>query len=354
MAKHVVFFVHGMGNHDNKWHEAGLKALSSAWSEYDNLNDDTLEDKIEAISVVYNDIFEVWRQRMKSDFDSFKGALLGTASNIANEDQGQVDAISKKLDRIGEWIGAGEPEFVWTHAMDVVLYRFFTQIRMAIDVSVLKQILERVNKGNFKTWSVVGHSLGTSVVHNSINSLYGAGVGDVAPLSPNETRARVIMMVANVSRILERPGAKVFESRVRPGASNTGRTCGYYLNVRHKLDPFTYPRPFERDPWPDATTFMTDRYQHIRPGHVQFNKTELMKVHDFEHYLKNPRVHVPLLRAILGNVLISDDEFRDAKAGFDADQLDSAIDQVRSALESKLPAPGSNWGVFVELFKKLK
>ena len=89
-------------------------------------------------------------------------------------------------------------------------------------------------------------------------------------------------------------------------------------------------------------------------GHVQFNKTELMKVHAFDHYVKNPRVHVPFFRAILGNVFISDDEFRDAKSGFDADQLDSAIDQVRAALESRIPAPGGNWGVFVELFKKLK
>ncbi len=354
MTKHVVFFVHGMGTHDNTWHEAGLKALSSAWSEYDNLNDDTLGDKIEAIPIIYDDIFELWRQRMKADFDSFKGALFSNASSIADEDKGQLDAVTKKLDKISDWIGAGEPEFVWTHAMDVILYRFFTQIRMAVDVSVLTQIMERVNEGGFKTWSVIGHSLGTSVVHNCINSLYGAGVGDVAVLSPDETRPRVIMMVGNVSRVLERPGAKAFESRVKPGASNTGRTCGYYLNVRHKLDPFTFPRPFERDPWPDATTFMTDRYQHIRPAHVQFTNAELMKVHAFDHYVKSPRVHIPFFRAILGNIFISDDEFRDAKAGFDADQLGSAIDQVRIVLESKLPAPGSNWGVFVELFKKLK
>lgn len=353
MSRHVVFFIHGMGKHDATWHEKGLKVMSSAWKQYDNLDDDTLEEWVEPVPVVYDDVFETWRQRMQSDFDGFQAALLGSTPDVADEDASQIKKISDKLDKIGEWIGAGEDEFVWTHAADVILYRFIKTIRSAIDVSVISQILKRVQQGNFKTWSIVAHSLGTSVAHNCINSLYGAGVDGIRPLDPRETRPRVIMMVANVSRVCERPGARVYDSRVKPGEPTTNRTCGYYLNVRHKLDPFTHPRPFDRDPWPDAATFSTDRYQHIRPGHVQFGKSELMRVHDLDHYVENPRVHVPFFRALLGNIFIPEDEFTKARAGFDAAQNSDWIDAARAALEPKLPAPGRNWDALVDLFRKL-
>jgi len=350
MTKHIVFFIHGMGKHGADWHEKGLKVLSTAWNEYDNLANATLEDWIEPIPVVYDDIFETWRQRMKSDFDGFKGALL---ADISPEDGRQANKVSSKLDKIGQWIGAGEDEFVWTHAADVMLYRFFQTVRTAVDVSVLHQILQRINAGNFKTWSIVAHSLGTSVAHNCINSLYGSGVGNIPALDPRETRPRVMTMVANVSRVCERPGARVYDSLVKPGGPSTDRTSGYYLNVRHKLDPFTLPRPFDRDPWPDAATFATDRYQHIRPGHVKFAKSELMRVHDLDHYVENPRVHVPFFRALLGNILISDEEFKQAKLAFDATQDMNLLNEVQVTIEAKLPAPGNNWDVLIELLKKM-
>ena len=356
MARHILFFIHGMGTHDTGWHEAGWQALSRAWSEYDHLKARPIEDWIEPVPVVYDPVFETWRQRMREDFTAFRDALFGGGAglSLAPEDAGKLGAVKRKVDRIGDWIGAGEPEFVWTHAMDVILYRFFTQIRMAVDVRVIRQIMERLERGDFNSWSVVGHSLGTSVSHNSLNSLYGEGLEGVEPLGPGETRPRVVMMVANVSRVLERDGAKVYDSLVKPGAANTGRLCGYYLNVRHKLDPFVHPRPFERDPWPDPATFSSDRYQHIRPGHILFSGAELPRVHDFDHYLVNPRVHVPLFRAVLGNIFIPDAEYQQARSDFDASQTDDAIGRIREALEKKLPAPGGAWDVFVDLIRKIR
>ena len=204
-----------------------------------------------------------------------------------------------------------------------------------------------------KTWSVIGHSLGTSVVHNALNTLYSSPVDGEGPLHPAETRPRTLMMVANVSRVIQRPGAKVLESQVQPGPVSAERLCGFYLNVRHRLDPFVHPKPFQPDLWPDAATFATSAYQHIQPSHIHFDPEAITRVHDFDQYLKNPRVHVPLFRSILGDVLIPDAEFQTTRQQFDAAVVSSNIDLARQRLEARLPAPTGGWQVLIGLFRRI-
>jgi hypothetical protein len=358
MSKQLVFLLHGMGTHDNTWHENGLKVLQGAWSEFDQLKDLGMQELIEFHPIVYDDVFETWRQRMSADFAAFKGALFagGAAGGggLADADHGKATALNKKIDQIEGWIGGGEPDFVWSHAMDVILYRFFTTIRMAVDTSVISQILDRLSQGNYSQWSIVGYSLGTSVLHNSLNTLYTAALGGQASLDPRMLRPKLVAMVANVSRVLERDGARVQSSVVRPGSPNSGCVCRYYLNIRHTLDPFTIPRAFDYAPWPDPVTFNTKRYQHIRPSHIKFTKDDLMDVHNFDHYLENPRVHVPFFRALMADSMISDEEFLQANAEFDAEQHVDNINIVRAALEPKLPKPNASWTTIIDLLKQMR
>ena len=348
--KHILFFLHGMGKHDNTWHEAGLKVLQSAWQEYDNLKDLNFNELIEPVPLVYDDVFETWRQRMSADFAAFRTALLG---GIAPEDVPNTNNLKKQIDKIEGWIGAGEPNFIWSHAMDVVMYRFLTLMRVPVDVSVYKQIIDKLAESSWTGWSIVAHSLGTSVAHNVLNTLYTTGLDGDPPFTTEQTRPQIIMMVANVSRILQRPGAKVYETPVHPGMSSIGAVCNYYLNVRHRLDPFTIPMAFDPDNWPSGATYSKDKYQHIRPSHIHFEKDELFKVHDFDHYLKNPRVHAALFRALAGKHSISDQELDDKKTEFDAAIVSSTLKQARSKLESKLPSVNSQLDVYINLFKKI-
>lgn len=351
MSKHIIFFVHGMGKHDTTWHNPGVEVLKNAFGDYAAFSDGDFEGRIEAIPIVFDDAIEVWRQRMAADFAAFKAALLG---GMDPTDSAATTSVSNKVDKIESWIGAGEPNFVWSHAMDVVLYRFAALLWMAIDVSVARQILARLKQGNFRSWSVIGHSLGTSVVHNALNSLYSTNLGGIPKLSPAETRPRTLMMVANVSRVLQRPGAKVLESLVKPGPLSADRLCGFYLNVRHRLDPFVYPKPFQPDLWPDASTFATSAYQHIQPSHIHFDPDEVFKVHDFDHYLKNPRVHVPLFRSIFGVSTIPDSEFETVRQKFDAVVISKNLELARSRLEAKLSAPSGGWQQVIEIVKRIR
>ncbi|MHC5072806.1 MAG: hypothetical protein ACYTGO_20220, partial [Planctomycetota bacterium] len=58
------------------------------------------------------------------------------------------------------------------------------------------------------------------------------------------------------------------------------------------IDPFTWPRRFKPGDWPTFaySDVETERFKDVK------------KVHDFEHYFANPRVHIPLLRLITGRV----------------------------------------------------
>ena len=160
-------------------------------------------------------------------------------------------------------------------------------------------------------------------------------------------------MVSNVSRVLQRSGAKVYETLVRPGMASTNAICEYYLNVRHRLDPFTVVKPFDPDSWPNNATFSTNKYQHIRPSHIHFEKDEIFKVHDFALYLKNPRVHAALFRSLVGKAAIPDEELQQKSAEFDSALVSTTLAEARSKLESRLPAINGGLEAFIGVFKKL-
>ncbi|KAF1721699.1 hypothetical protein [Pseudoxanthomonas wuyuanensis] len=350
MGKHTVFFVHGMGKHDKTWHDAGLNVLKSSYSEYAAFANRSLMNDIEAVPIVYDDKIETWRTRMAEDFSGFRNAFMGELDPA----EAKGESLTKQLDQVESWIGASDkPGFAWSHAADVLIYRWMSTLRMAIDVSVATQITGYLAKHGTTKWSIVAHSLGTSVTHNVIHMLYTSGTANQPPLNPVETRPQVLMMVANVSRVLQRPGAKVYETRVKPGRSSTGALCGYYLNARHKYDPFVYPKPFSPDLWPEPGTYAFNGYQHLQPAHLHFDKDELMRVHDLDHYLRNPRVHVPLFRALFGDELIPDEEFMKAKTAFDSSIVSSNLDATRSKLEAMLPASSANWQALLTIIKRI-
>jgi hypothetical protein len=353
MAPHILFFVHGMGEHDDKWHLPGLAQLKASFASYETLRHRAFDDVFTSIPIVYDDILKTSRERANADFVAFRTAVL---ADIGNDDA-TSSALGKELDKYHDLIG-GSDNFVWTHILDVILYRFSNSMRMGIDVSVAEQIIRGLNEHDHVTWSILAHSLGTSVTHNSLNSLYNTGFpnapnGPIAPLSPIESRCNTLAMIANVSRVLQRTGAKVYETCVKPGSASAGRLCSFYLNARHKLDPFTIPKPFDPDLWPDPATFSTQRYQHIRPSHIHFENTDLPRVHAFDHYLCNPRVHVPLYRSILGRNIVIDEEYRLAKATFDSEIRSNTLDKARSALEGRLGSPTGNWRSLLAAIKRL-
>ena len=357
MAKHLIFFVHGMGSPSNNWHEPAISFLRNSFNDYQASKTVSYDDLFEHKTLMYGEIFSKWHEPMKNDFTAFKKTLVG---QMDSADKRRFEkSVKGRLDTISKHIGSGETGFLWTHALDVILYRFSSTIRMAVDVRIATQLTGALRSG-FRSWSIVGHSLGTSVVHNSLNSLYSTGFfrkdnTRIPPLNAKETRPEALIMVANVSRVIQRPDAKVYDTNVKPGIVPSKRLCASYLNIRHRYDPFTIARPFDPDAnWIGPKTFESEDYQHIQPSHVAFGESELGKIHSLEHYLINPRVHVPIFREILGRHVILRDEFESKRDKFDEQLSSDHIDKIRKQLESKFPhATKGNWDSLVSLIRSL-
>jgi hypothetical protein len=350
MAKHALVFVHGMGEFSGEWHAPAWAVLRTAFGEYESFKGKLLDDFVTPVPTNYSDLFADLRQQWKDDVSLLKVTL---GNQIDSDDKAERARVDKEVDNIAAKIGAGADTFVWTHAMDLVLYRFFSLVRHAVNVSLAQQIIAKATAMEFNGWSVVAHSLGTAVTHNTLHALYNTQlIPGQPPLQTVETRPKMLAMVANISRVLQLPGLKVYSSKVCPGSALVGRVCQTYLNIRHQWDPFTIPQPFKPDPgWPDAVAFNSTQYQHIQPSHLLLQK--YMEVHDLDHYLKNPRVHVPIFRSIFGDGIIPPREFEAACHRFDSAVVGNNVNEIRDQLDKLLPAGSDSWPTVVRLLFKL-
>ena len=187
MSKHHLFIVHGMGAHpEGQWHTEIVQTLRAVYQQYEPLNEMPFDDRIEIVPVSYDRHFESLRQNWKNS-----EALLGQLNG-----SGTGEVLQKQ---VLEWADLGiDDSFFWTHVMDVVLYRLFDLVRVPVEQTIAKTIADTLQDNGSPPWSILAHSLGTSVIHGT---LYRAYSDDQYGLNPRAVRPRVIMMVANVSRL---------------------------------------------------------------------------------------------------------------------------------------------------------
>lgn len=344
---HLVFLVHGMGVHDDdKWAVPFIAALEAAYDQYEGLTDKPMKERFQFVPIRYDDIFS--------------GIVKDWADNAE-----MVAAASKAagapISKLTDWMkGAGElkDNFGWTHGADVLLYRAFSLVRERVCVRVAAQLTKAIEKqiadtGGFSRWSVIAHSLGTSVIHDTLARLWdplSKLPGAVAFSAQNE-QAQLIAMITNVSRVLETDPYDVFESTVKPGRSaQPGRGCLYYFTARHHYDPFTIPSMFNPQMWPDEAALLAKppRYLYKQVEHIHD-----WNVHAFEHYIKNPEVHVPIFRRLTEETAISASELQDAMAKFRTfgSLEDKAAIRIRQQLEAILPAQGADWLTIGKVWK---
>jgi hypothetical protein len=196
--------------------------------------------------------------------------------------------------------------------VDVLLYRFFNEVAKNVRVHVMRSVAA--------TWktaldvdpsaevSVLAHSLGTSVVHDSLGLLATDPPTHADGFLAGTVALANIFMVANVSRILETL-PRVYESVICPPSSHNPKAyCNAFYNARHELDPFPAPRAF-KPVWP-ATV---GDYVEISTRAVrEFN------VHSLDRYLEDPRVHIHVLRSLFGDEKISEQTANDRIDAYDA------------------------------------
>lgn len=289
MTKQALIVVHGMGDHTEESVKKTVEeSFTKAFGLYSSLAGVQVSQKFDIVAVSYNKYFEDFRQQAAEEADNMLDTLASTSGSmpITVELAKMVGELDKAI---------GEDKFFATHWLDVLLYRF-SLLSEPIRLDVAEVLADEIIARGSANVHVLGHSLGTAVVHDTLAKAYGAEplIKDGRSLKLLNTRDRLagVHMAANVSRVLQ-SFRKVGASEVRPG---TG-CCGSFFEYRHKLDPFTKVKPFDptdNQEWVPHDVFRKT-YHLIEPSTVT-----AANVHGLDHYLAHPDVHLLLFRQLFG------------------------------------------------------
>ena len=283
MAKQLLFLIHGIGVHETDWAEevdGPIKTLQKVSRQYASFQSKALEERVEFVPIHYDEIFQEIVSQYQKDATQAEqldptGCLRGALS--------WMDAAGEK-----------EKNFLWSHVADLAMYRFIPVYRQRVRSHVIAEIADRIEKAfeadGSATCSVLAHSMGTAVAHDSLHLLGTVRWGDrTNPFNPSHWRFNHLFMVANTSRLLQTEDGemkKAYESIVRPGpVEDPNSYCATYWNVRHEADPVPFPRMFAPVGWTNYTPILVRHY--YDPN-----------IHNLSHYLINPSIHIPILRKL--------------------------------------------------------
>lgn len=240
MSKQTVVIVHGMGSiTEDEFRKEFVDACNDAFALYEKLQGKDVEQCFYIKTFAYNRIFETARGKMVSGSSALKQFISGSKS-------GKLPSIVESVDSLYSSIKADH--FFATHWLDVLIYRltlFGEDVRIHL-ANFLLDILEKVD--NTSKVHVMGHSLGSSIVHDTLAKLYTddfdfkkiEAIDKPGKINPNGYKLGSVHLFANVSRVLE-SFIDVDESIVRPGA---GCMHSYYQYL-HMLDPIPKVFPFK-------------------------------------------------------------------------------------------------------------
>lgn len=348
--KKLIFLVHGIGDHPkDSWSDTYVEQIKQLWSYYPTLSTIfEFEKQFEVVPIGYDDIFEDLRQRWKERHDEIIGFMESGNYSGKRIPDSVINYMTKSFE-----LGT-EDDFLRTHVLDVLLYYFTDLIREPVTLRVAKEILKNLSGNKFATnngWNIIAHSMGTSVIHDALHSLYHGGFKDPSTREPLElttdhTRINTLCMVANVSRLLERKDRhgvnnnyQVLKSKVKPSSNRGDGICSKYIDCRHFLDPIPMPRPFPgSQDWPAKDVELQEMVTYI-----ELKKIAQLNVHSLEHYLADPDFHVPLFRSLTHSRMISEDEFDEARKEYHRKVIRENISQIYTKLEEAGLASDATW-----------
>lgn len=347
MARNVIFFVHGVGRHAEGWARAEggpIHALVEASKQYDCLAGLELENLVELVEVRYDDVFDQHLRQWSDLADTLRTSPVKSAS--FNRVLDLLSSLDDDQNRFAQYGG------------DVILYTAFDLIARRVRLRVnsilshkITQALKRARNspGPNPEFCIVGHSLGTTIVHDCLQQLAAndwlpkddVDPGDVSmtraqkdnlaalmqdpannPYAPGNFIWDSAFMISNTSRLLHRTEANPYRSLVQPG-----RTLRYFINVDHELDPISKVRRFRTPSSWDRSRAFEIEVDHVHDANV----------HGYAHYLKRPSVHRPLFRTMIPEFTNAcNDQARALEAAFPKFAGEFDLAPKRAALRRRL------------------
>jgi hypothetical protein len=236
-------------------------------------------------------VFYQLTKNWKRDFGQLEGAVGGDVWKVLKNFAPDADG------------------FFWDSVVDVLLYRFVSNVFRPVRAHVLHDMARVIQKhlddqGHTDTnFSVMAHSLGTAVVNDALHYLGTAEIADREVFEAKNFMFHRYFAVANVSGVLWREKASLYDTTtLRPPFGTAKGVVREMLNVRHVADPFPAPCQF-------APGWASPAYRDVSIDHVH-----QANVHDWLHYLEHPDVMGCVLQSLFPDV--DDDDLRELRSGF--------------------------------------
>jgi len=277
-----------MGTHKPKWSDSVTQKLDALAAQYSEFRDGTpLLQQVKIVEICYDDIFDKQVGNLGAELTQLTGVLK--TAGVA-------------LGKLTGWLKHATPteqSFFWTHAVDVVLYRYVPNIRNSVRVQVMEQMVKAINQaragGEVVEVSVLAHSLGTAVAVAALHLLSTTPFnGANAFMLGKDLTLMNVFTIANVSRVL-RDDFDPYTCNVRPATAAASTYCARFYNFSHALDPFLRVNTFSPQAWGSAYSKTEPPLRHLH----DFN------VHGFDHYLDHPSVHIDVINGLFGSPVIT-------------------------------------------------
>ncbi|WP_185235941.1 hypothetical protein [Teredinibacter franksiae] len=310
MPDNLLIVIHGMGKHTaSSFKSEVVNGCNNALHRYSSYSGKKIENEVHIESIGYDAIFDKLRAEYAESGKTLTQFI--TDGSAGGDLPGFVDELT------GVQAELGDDQFLYTHVLDVLFY--LTLVGEKVRLSVAEQFVEAVKKYPAGTRiNVVAHSLGTAVMHDTLNKLYSTGyktaTGDRAKssgghdiyLDPFTLPVDMYWAFANVSPIITKLSglSGPADSIVKPG---DGGCLGSFLNTFHEFDPFTLAfinrfDPQEGDGWVDPMTYQI-AYKRYKTTKVARKNTHsvggYIEVEAVGGYLEDPEVCHDFLRSLM-------------------------------------------------------
>ena len=344
MSKNVIFFLHGIGRHQAGWSRipgGPIHALEQVSQQYSCLKGLDINGLVDLVEIRYDDIFDQHLDQWASLAQTLEP--VQGASQFAKK---ITDLLANCNDDKNLFASCGG---------DVLLYCGFEliakRVRLRVNSIISKKITEtlaqaKTQAGPNPEFGIVGHSLGTTIVHDSLEQLACNNwlpQGDLSsddivltneekqhlarlqgensnPFAPGVFTWDSVFMISNTSRMLCQTNKNPYESNVQPG-----KAVRYFINVGHEIDPVCNTKRFLI---PASWT----RARQVSVDHIHD-----LNIHGYTHYLNHPKVHRLIFRLLVPEFTNTcNDEAIQAEKDYPKYVGDFKTASIRDALKRKL------------------
>lgn len=335
--------VHGVGNHtEDSFKDEVTATLGVALAHYrekpnDMSTSEFLAQYVDIQCIDYNYIFKRIYDRHVAVSEDLNGTSFAALS-----------ALTAKLTDI--YTGLSDDGFITSHVFDALLYQSF--VKEAIDCAVAaklgKILSDAYNQSQYKI-HILGHSLGTAVVHNvlhksfkhalSLSDIDGAVRQDEdyqnLELLNQHNKFYSITTVANCAPWFQHAISPIETGCVKPGNSGC---CDFYLDLHHHLDPVCAVNKFDVGTWSsdDKESYKKVSFSDVvnvgkLNSELGSGSFSVADIHSIQHYLSYPKCHAALFDQL--GIHISQSHVNAAMDLWKEESVAGSYDDLKEKLE---------------------